>query len=172
MIDLGETRGFEYYTGMVFEVFAERELLGGGGRYDGLMGQFGRPSPATGLALDVERIHGVLSAAKSVPAGFGSEAGQLDLLLCHDNLPNGRSGPWRLPTLARRLRARGRRVATCPVLGRPLRTLLTMARAHHADRLVVSFPGSGRGPAHRLTVVDTRTGVRRVMTAEALLESL
>ena len=31
--------------------------LGGGGRYDELLGRFGRPLPACGIALDVQRVH-------------------------------------------------------------------------------------------------------------------
>jgi histidyl-tRNA synthetase len=32
-------------------------VLGGGGRYDELMGRFGRPLPAVGFALYLERVH-------------------------------------------------------------------------------------------------------------------
>ena len=44
LLDLGEFRGFEYYDGIVFDVFAPGigAELGGGGRYDHLMGRFGR----------------------------------------------------------------------------------------------------------------------------------
>ncbi len=48
-------RGFDYYTGTVFEVFDEdpenRRSLFGGGRYDGLVGLFGvEPLPVVGAA--------------------------------------------------------------------------------------------------------------------------
>ncbi len=58
MIDLGEFRGFEYYDGIVFDVFAPGigAELGGGGRYDHLMGRFGRAAASTGFALDVDRL--------------------------------------------------------------------------------------------------------------------
>ena len=50
------TRGFDYYTGMVFEVFdtnpANPRALFGGGRYDGLVALFGGDSiPAVGFAI-------------------------------------------------------------------------------------------------------------------------
>ena len=32
-------------------------MIGGGGRYDELMGRFGRPLPAAGFALHLERLH-------------------------------------------------------------------------------------------------------------------
>lgn len=58
ILDLGEFRNFEYYDGLVFDVFAEGVgcELGGGGRYDHLLGRFGRDLPSTGFALDVDRL--------------------------------------------------------------------------------------------------------------------
>jgi ATP phosphoribosyltransferase regulatory subunit len=58
LIDLAEIRGFDYYTGIIFEVFA-KDLgvpLGRGGRYDSLIGKFGSPCPSTGFAFDVEQL--------------------------------------------------------------------------------------------------------------------
>jgi ATP phosphoribosyltransferase regulatory subunit len=58
VIDFSVLRGFEYYTGLIFEGYAQH--LGfpicGGGRYDKLLGQWGYPSPATGFAVGLERI--------------------------------------------------------------------------------------------------------------------
>jgi len=54
--DLSVMRGFDYYTGIVFEVFDEdpennRSMLGGG-RYDGLVGLFGvEPVPTVGFGF-------------------------------------------------------------------------------------------------------------------------
>jgi ATP phosphoribosyltransferase regulatory subunit len=57
--DLGLVRELGYYTGAVFEVYdpAVGFTLGGGGRYDNLIGRFGRDLPACGLAVDVQRVH-------------------------------------------------------------------------------------------------------------------
>jgi ATP phosphoribosyltransferase regulatory subunit len=58
LIDLAEIRGFDYYTGIIFEVFA-KDLgvpLGRGGRYDSLIEKFGSPCPSTGFAYDVEQL--------------------------------------------------------------------------------------------------------------------
>ncbi len=59
IFDLGLTRVLGYYTGAVFEVYdaAFGSPIGGGGRYDDLLGRFGRELPACGWALDVERVH-------------------------------------------------------------------------------------------------------------------
>ncbi|HEX2129279.1 MAG TPA: ATP phosphoribosyltransferase regulatory subunit [Solirubrobacterales bacterium] len=58
-IDLGLLRDLGYYTGAIVEVYdpALGHILGGGGRYDDLMGRFGRPLPAVGFALHLERLH-------------------------------------------------------------------------------------------------------------------
>jgi ATP phosphoribosyltransferase regulatory subunit len=59
IFDLGLLRSIGYYTGAVFEVY-DPDLgapLGGGGRYDELLGRFGRALPAVGFALGVERLH-------------------------------------------------------------------------------------------------------------------
>jgi ATP phosphoribosyltransferase regulatory subunit len=59
LFDLGLSRSLGYYTGAIFEVYdaALGVPLGGGGRYDELLGRFGRPLPAAGWALNVERLH-------------------------------------------------------------------------------------------------------------------
>jgi ATP phosphoribosyltransferase regulatory subunit len=64
IFDLGLTRLPGYYSGAVFEVYdpAVGTPLGGGGRYDHLLGEFGRPLPAVGFALEVERLHKALAA--------------------------------------------------------------------------------------------------------------
>jgi histidyl-tRNA synthetase len=56
VFDAGITRGFDYYTGMVFELYdtnlANPRALFGGGRYDGLVALYGGdPIPAVGFAL-------------------------------------------------------------------------------------------------------------------------
>ncbi|MGQ0810143.1 MAG: ATP phosphoribosyltransferase regulatory subunit [Nitrospiraceae bacterium] len=58
LLDLGEFRGFDYYDGVIFDVFAKEVgcELGGGGRYNHLIGRFGRELPSTGFAFDVERL--------------------------------------------------------------------------------------------------------------------
>jgi len=52
-------RGLSYYTGPIFEVVSEdfSGSLGGGGRYDNLVGMFsGKQVPAVGFSLGLERI--------------------------------------------------------------------------------------------------------------------
>jgi len=63
-------RGFDYYTGPVFEINVESKdftfSIGGGGRYDGLIEKLGGPknTPAVGLSLGFERILTILMERK------------------------------------------------------------------------------------------------------------
>jgi ATP phosphoribosyltransferase regulatory subunit len=61
-IDLGDVSGLDYYTGLVFKIYAEGAgaRVGGGGRYDELTASFGRREPATGFVLDLDAISEVL----------------------------------------------------------------------------------------------------------------
>jgi ATP phosphoribosyltransferase regulatory subunit len=71
LVDLGETRDLAYYTGVVFEVLVPDIgfALGGGGRYDDLVGRFGHPMDAVGFALDVERVlEAMTRAGTGLPA--------------------------------------------------------------------------------------------------------
>ncbi|HWO17088.1 MAG TPA: ATP phosphoribosyltransferase regulatory subunit [Solirubrobacterales bacterium] len=58
-IDLGLLRDLGYYSGAILEVYdpAIGHVLGGGGRYDGLLKRFGVDLPAAGFALYLERVH-------------------------------------------------------------------------------------------------------------------
>jgi ATP phosphoribosyltransferase regulatory subunit len=56
--DLGEVRGLDYYTGVHFELFAAGagRAVGAGGRYDELMGRFGRAMPAVGVSIELDAL--------------------------------------------------------------------------------------------------------------------
>ncbi len=60
-IDIGDIRGFNYYTGITFEIIspdASSPLLIGG-RYDSLVKKYGYDAPATGFAIDMEELMSV-----------------------------------------------------------------------------------------------------------------
>jgi len=60
-MDTRLVRGFDYYTGIIFEIISEdiesaQNALGGGGRYDNLFEQLGGPElPAVGFAVGIDR---------------------------------------------------------------------------------------------------------------------
>jgi histidyl-tRNA synthetase len=77
-IDSSVVRGLEYYTGPVFEAELVVEIpgedgkpvrfgsVGGGGRYDGLVGRFRNENvPATGFSIGVSRLYAALKAINS-----------------------------------------------------------------------------------------------------------
>lgn len=78
LLDLGEFRGFEYYDGIVFDVFAEGvgSELGGGGRYDHLIGRFGEQLPSTGFAIDIDRLFRAIEGRSKHP-----DSSRLDYLV-------------------------------------------------------------------------------------------
>lgn len=63
-IDIASGRGFEYYTGVIFQLFKGEEKIGGGGRYDALIPSLGgRDVPASGFALYLERLMALIDTA-------------------------------------------------------------------------------------------------------------
>ncbi len=72
VLDLSLIRTFDYYTGIVFEVVTEsgQIVLGQGGRYDRLLGQFhpqGESIPGIGFSLQLENLHQVLLTSGQLP---------------------------------------------------------------------------------------------------------
>ena len=70
-IDLSLARGLSYYTGAIMEITVADlpGSLGGGGRYDNLIGMFlGRDIPACGFSLGLERIIVVMTERQMFPA--------------------------------------------------------------------------------------------------------
>ncbi|HEY3042955.1 MAG TPA: histidine--tRNA ligase [Vicinamibacterales bacterium] len=110
-IDASLARGLSYYTGAIMEV-AVPDLagsLGGGGRYDNLIGMFlGRDVPACGFSLGLERIIVVMTERKMFPESV--EHGALDVMV---TLWNDESRADAL-ALAADLRRAGLRVEVYP----------------------------------------------------------
>ncbi len=69
-------RGLDYYTGPVFEIFGHDKSigsLGGGGRYDELVGMFSKQAiPATGTSFGLERIVDLLVEQGTISPGKSS----------------------------------------------------------------------------------------------------
>ncbi|MGH8900104.1 MAG: ATP phosphoribosyltransferase regulatory subunit [Egibacteraceae bacterium] len=104
-IDLCVVRSHEYYTGIAFEVDARQAghvfvEIGGGGRYDKLVGHFvadlaAPPVPATGFAFGVERlVHllerlDLLGVERSVTEAVNLSAASADVLVIPPAAPGG-----------------------------------------------------------------------------------
>jgi histidyl-tRNA synthetase len=107
--DLALARGLGYYTGCIFELASPKfgGSLGGGGRYDGLIGLFlGRPVPACGFALGFERLLLLMEEGGLFPSNLAS----IDLVLGSTT----ETGALELLQLAYELRSAGYRVSLVP----------------------------------------------------------
>jgi histidyl-tRNA synthetase len=109
--DVSLARGLSYYTGAIMEITVPdlAGSLGGGGRYDGLIGMFlGENIPACGFSLGLERILVVMGERGMFPAGV--DGGGADVLV---TLFEGED-PGDALRLAGELRAAGLRVEVYP----------------------------------------------------------
>jgi histidyl-tRNA synthetase len=92
-VDLRMVRGLDYYTRTTFEVTSERlgaqDAVAAGGRYDRLVEEFGgRPTPAVGFAIGMERLISLIKnnekyspSTEIYIAAHGSDASREALLL-------------------------------------------------------------------------------------------
>jgi ATP phosphoribosyltransferase regulatory subunit len=135
-IDLGDLRGFDYYTGVRFAGYAggAPDAVLRGGRYDELIGRYGREARATGFAIDLEAV---AEAQRTV--GVAAPPAALGVAV------HG-SGAARL---ARALRARGLRAVTAGTTPTP-----SWLRGAGLDAAVVIDAGGHRA----LVVADDARG--------------
>lgn len=147
-LDLGEFRGFDYYDGVVFDVFAEGVgvELGGGGRYDHLIGRFGRNIPSTGFALNVDRLFQG-RALSSQP----TDTVRLDVLVVAS-----RASAKKGFAVARQLRQSNKRVAQQTI------------SASGKDLTAAALDAGLCEDAHTIVVVDGDSKNEEVMIAQRL----
>jgi ATP phosphoribosyltransferase regulatory subunit len=116
-VDLADLRGYHYYTGATFSVFAEGpggavQDCGRGGRYDGVGRAFGRARPATGFSLDLRRLAALAASPgeRSVvcaPAGTDARLARAIAALRAGGESVVVELPDEVPSSARRLVRRG-----------------------------------------------------------------
>lgn len=158
-------RGFDYYTKTVFEFSCDRlgaqSGIGGGGRYDGLVGELGGPpTPGIGFGSGLERITLALQAA-----GQDDEASALD---CYLAIPDGALRLELMP-LIRRLRAAGVRCDS-DLRGRSLKAMLRQASSLGAR--TVAIIGPREHAAGVATLRDMTSGDQREVPLDRLAEAL
>ncbi len=168
LIDFGIARGFDYYTSIVFEAIAPNELgigsIGGGGRYDNLIEVFGgKPTPATGFAIGIERLIPILESRSILP--------EFELRPDVFVVYIGKELEIRLKAaeITRILRKSGIK-AEYDLQGRKLRKALD-----HANRLgvpVVIIMGRKDLAEGRVTVRDMKTGEQKAVEAGKVVEEV
>lgn len=157
-------RGLSYYTGPIFEINVAdlAGSLGGGGRYDELIGMFGKNTvPAVGGSIGLERILLVMQERKMYP----ELAGGPEVLLCWFGVQSKDA-----LKVAHQLRAQGLRVETYPIsakLGKQLQ-YATQCGAPHAAILGADELASGTlgiknletGDQQKLAVAEVAAAIR------------
>ena len=161
IIDLGEVRGFDYHTGVIFEIFAEGmgSHLGSGGRYNNLLGKFGTPSAATGFALDLERVMNALETQKRLPETKGTD------ILVIDYQADKREAFQ----LCGKLREAGYSVAR-DIVKRSVEESMKYARKNRCRFVVIL--GRSDLPKGTVALVDLKDGGEQAIPAEKLLGAL
>jgi len=160
ILDLGEVRGFDYYSGVHFEGYVSGlgAPLCGGGRYDHMLGRFGYDCPATGFAFEVGRALLAMEAqGVAVP-----QAGPDFFII--DFTPEKTVAL----SLSRRLRDLGAAVAR-DIITRGLPESLAYARGQRARWALVI--GGPKTMAEEVLAIELATGAERKMRAADLLEA-
>ena len=159
LLDLSEIRGFDYYTGIVFEGFTANFGYGicGGGRYDHLIGRFGAECPSTGFAIDVEKLQMALERQ-----GARRSSMHVDFLIM-DFKPDKRDAL----RIAKELRQRGYRVAR-DIIRRDLSGSLVYAQRMRIARGIVL--GTDDLSPDEALLKDLETGRERVVPVKELVQ--
>jgi ATP phosphoribosyltransferase regulatory subunit len=147
LLDLGEVRGFDYYSGVHFEAYVSGlgAPLVGGGRYDQMLARFGYDCPATGFAFETSRALLAMESQGSEPRLSGPEFFVIDFT----------PDKTRALTVSRRLRDAGAAVAR-DIISRPLAESLAYARGQRAHwALVIGGPGAD---PDQIRVIDLQAG--------------
>ena len=159
-LDPSLARGLSYYTGAIFEV-AVADLagsLGGGGRYDHLVGMFsGEAVPACGFSLGLERILVVMGERGMFPAEATTGASEV-LATVWDAASMGDT-----LLLARQLRAGGLRVEVYPDADRIGRQVKYAAGRGVRFAAIV---GDDERAGGTVTIKDLRTGEQQAVARD------
>jgi histidyl-tRNA synthetase len=151
-IDPSLARGLSYYTGAIMEI-AVPDLagsLGGGGRYDNLVGMFlGRDVPACGFSLGLERIIVVMTERDMFPAKVSTGAVDVMVTFLTDGL---RADALKL---AAELRAEKLRVEVYPEVSPKLEKPLKYAAGRNVP--VLAILGEDEQARGEVTVRDLQT---------------
>ncbi len=151
-IDPSLARGLSYYTGAIMEIAVPglQGSMGGGGRYDALIGMFlGRDVPAAGFSLGLERIILVMTERGMFPESVARVPVDVMVTCLGDDL---RSDALRLAT---ELRAERLRVEVFPDGSRKLDKALKYASSRNVPMLVIL--GEDERARGEVTVRDLQT---------------
>jgi histidyl-tRNA synthetase len=159
-VDISLARGLSYYTGVIMELVVPdlAGSLGGGGRYDNLVGMFlGRDVPACGFSLGLERIIVVMTERGMFPGSIGGTAADVLVATWSEQ---GREDAL---ALARDLRSGGLHVEVYPDADRIGKQL---KYASSRGISCVAIIGDDERAAGTVAVKNLRTGDQTVVPRE------
>jgi histidyl-tRNA synthetase len=165
-IDPSLARGLSYYTGAIIEINV-RDLagsLGGGGRYDNLIGMFsGQDVPACGFSLGVERIIVVMTERNMFPANLANMPVDVMVAVWSEDAIGDSIA------LARELRASGLRVDLYPQADK-----LGKQFKHASERGIRSVVVLGDDEKARgeVSIKDMRSGEQRSVKRNEVMDAM
>jgi histidyl-tRNA synthetase len=165
-IDASLARGLSYYTGAIMEIVLTRGdfagSIGGGGRYDELIGMFGKEQiPACGFSLGLERIIVVMTERNMFPVDLQNASA--DVLVTIWNEDAARESL----KLANDLRSKGLRVLVYPEadkLGKQFK---------YASQVNVPFVcvlGETELAENKVTLKNMQTGAQETISLEDIVK--
>jgi histidyl-tRNA synthetase len=165
-LDPSLARGLSYYTGSIMEINV-KELagsLGGGGRYDNLVGMFlGDDVPACGFSLGLERILVVMSEREMFPVQVGFSAADVVVAIWNEESIDDSI------SLAQELRGAGLRVDLYPEADK-LGKQFKYASARGVSFVVVM--GDEERERGEVTIKDMRTGEQQSVKRDTVVARL
>ncbi len=165
VFDLTLMRGFDYYTNIVFEVFDNHpdnnRSMFGGGRYDGLVAEFGvKPVPTVGFGMGDVTLQNFLTGHGLLPA-LAPETDAIVVLI-------GNIYEAAQKTLAT-LRNEGLRIAV-DSSGRKLDAQIKAAAKSGVPYVI--FLGEHELATRRFKLKDLRLGEEKELSLERLVSKL
>jgi histidyl-tRNA synthetase len=173
-IDPSLARGLSYYTGAILEIEAEgmKGSLGGGGRYDDLIGMFlgkGQRVPACGFSLGLERIIVLMSEREMFPSELVSAPADVMVMVSYHKdageKPEAAKGAL---GLARHLRAAGMRVYLYPLRNADN----SKQRGYASKRGFPVVAMAGDDDRSEVTIRNMRTGEEQIVKRESVVDTI
>jgi len=159
-------RGLSYYTGAIFEITVPNLAgsLGGGGRYDNLVGMFlGKDVPACGFSLGLERIIVVMTERNMFPADLASSPADVMLTIWNEDSA-GES-----LALATELRSKGLRVDLYPEADKMGKQFKYASAREIPFVAVIGDDEKARG---EVTIKDMKSGEQRSVKREEVADAI
>jgi histidyl-tRNA synthetase len=164
-IDPGLARGLSYYTGAIMEISVDGiGSLGGGGRYDNLVGMFsGEDVPACGFSLGLERIIIVMTEREMFPPQLVSSPADVMVSIWNEESVADSI------SLAQELRGAGLRVDLYPEADK-LGKQFKYASAREIP--IVAVVGDEESARGQVSIKDMRSGSQQSVKRENVIDAI